>query len=203
MNEPRSVVHVVDDEEAIRRSLRMLLRSVQIDVETHSSATSFLDHWNSEEHGCILLDVRMPEMSGLELQEMLIARGVKTPIIFMTAHADVAMAVQVMKNGAFDLLEKPFTDQEVLDRVGKALEKSRAQTRDRTHRDSLRARYDRLTPREREVMELLLRGKANKMVAHDLGISERTVEIHRSRIMRKMGASSLAMLVTIGEELGL
>jgi two-component system response regulator FixJ len=202
LNDTHSVVHIVDDEEPIRRSLRMLLRSVQIDVETHSSAASFLDHWNSTDRGCILLDVRMPEMSGLELQEKLLARGVKTPIIFMTAHADVSMAVRVMKNGAFDLLEKPFTDQQVLDRIGRALEKDRTETRSRAHREALHARYGRLTPREREVMELLLLGKANKMVAHDLAISERTVEIHRSRIMRKMGASSLAMLVTIGNELG-
>lgn len=203
MDEPRSVVHVVDDEEPIRRSLRMLLRSVKIDVETHSSAASFLEQWKSTDSGCILLDVRMPEMSGLELQETLIARGVKTPIIFITAHADVAMAVRAMKNGAFDLLEKPFTDQQVLERVGRALEKDRAETRSQAHLDTLRARYARLTPREREVMQLLLRGKANKVVAHDLGISERTVEIHRSRIMRKMGASSLAMLVSIGSDLGL
>lgn len=203
MNDTRPVVHVVDDEEPIRRSLRMLLRSVHISVETHGSAASFLEKWNPALPGCILLDVRMPEMSGLELQEHLVARGERRPIIFMTAHADVAMAVRAMKSGAFDFLEKPFTDQQVLDRIGRALAQDRIENKKQSHRALLQSRLDTLTQREREVMGLILRGKANKMVAHDLGISERTVEIHRARIMRKMDAPSLAMLVQIGMELGL
>lgn len=203
MNESRSIVHVVDDDEAVRRSLRMLLRSVNLPVETHGSATSFLDEWNPDRSGCILLDIRMPGMSGLELQEALLALGATTPIIFMTAHGDVSLAVRAMKNGAFDFVEKPFTDQQILDRIGRALEQEHVQSQKRERRAVLQARLESLTPREREVMELVLRGKANKMVAHDLEISERTVEIHRARIMRKMEAPSLAMLVSIGMELGL
>jgi FixJ family two-component response regulator len=174
-----------------------------MEVETHHSAAAFLEKWDPEVPGCVVLDVRMAGMSGLELQDHLIARGATIPIVFITAHADVALAVRAMRNGAFDFIEKPFTDQNILDRINRALDHDHAERAAGDRRGAIQARINSLTPREREVMELVLRGKANKMIAFELGISERTVEIHRARMMRKMEAPSLANLVQVGIDAGL
>ncbi len=197
MNEPdrNGVVHIVDDDQAVRDSLSFLMKSVGINHDTHASANDFLERFDAEQPGCIVLDIRMPGMSGLELQEMLNERKSITPIIFITGHGDVPMAVEAMQGGAVDFLQKPFRDQELLDRINSALEADRKTRSELQERNELRRRYDSLTPREREVMEHVVAGKANKVIAFDLDVSQRTVEIHRARVMEKMRARSLAHLV--------
>lgn len=193
-NEPQ-VVWVVDDDEAVRDSLRMLLRSVGLPVVSFASAREFLDAWNPESCGCLVLDIRMPEMSGLELQEELHKRGSTTPIVFITGHGDIPMAVQAIQRGAAHFLQKPFRDQELLDAVSGALERG-AEAQDAAREvDALRRRAATLTPREREIMARVVDGQANKVIAIELGLSQRTVEIHRARVMEKMAAASLADLV--------
>jgi two-component system, LuxR family, response regulator FixJ len=190
-----ATVFVVDDDEGVRSSLGLLLESVGYHCALFASAREFLERYRPDQAGCLLLDIRMPDMSGIELQEHLAARGVFLPVIFITGHGDVPMAVQAMKNGAFDFLQKPFRDQELLDRVSRGIQ-SDAQARDAlSKREELRRRHDTLTPREKEVMELIVAGKANKVIAFDLRLSERTVEIHRARVMEKMGTRSVAHLV--------
>jgi len=188
-------VFVVDDDDAVRSSLRLLLKSVGLAVSTFDSAQAFLDAYSEQWAGCILLDVRMPGMSGPALQEQLTLRGSMLPVIFLTGHGDVSMAVEAMQNGAFDFLEKPFHDQELLDRVHRALAEDDRVRRQLAEQETLRSRFDSLTPREREVLEQVARGSSNKVMAYDLQISQRTIEIHRSRIMEKMQAPSLAHLV--------
>jgi len=188
-------VFVVDDDEAIRDSLEMLLKSVGLRVETFGTARQFLASHDAERPGCLLLDLRMPEMSGLELQDRLAKMDCLLPIIFITGHGDVPAAVSAMQAGAIDFIQKPFRDQDLLDRIQQAIErdaKIRLVLRDRT---KIRSRMERLTPREAEVMELVVQGQANKAIAYDLELSERTVEIHRARVMRKMEAESLPQLV--------
>jgi len=192
---PAPVVFVVDDDEAVRNATRMLLQSVGLGVETFDSADRFLESADPDRHGCLVLDIRMPGMSGLELQERLAARDAALPIIFITGHGDVPMAVQAMRRGAVDFLEKPFRDQDLLDRIQRALVVSEKRLDTRQEQTRLAERAATLTAREREVMDLVVEGKANKVVAAELGLSERTVEIHRSRVMSKMGADSLAELV--------
>jgi two-component system response regulator FixJ len=193
--DPQALVFVVDDDEAVRSSTKLLLKSVGLPAVTYSSAQEFLDNYDQMQPGCVVLDVRMPAMSGLELQQLLNIRGAIIPVIFITGHGDIPMAVEAMQHGAFDFLQKPFRDQDLLDRVQKALEKdriNRVQLREKTR---IQERRESLTPREREILELMTRGKPNKVMAADLGVSQRTVEIHRARVMEKMGASSLAQLV--------
>jgi two-component system, LuxR family, response regulator FixJ len=193
--DPQALVFVVDDDEAVRSSTKLLLKSVGLPAVTYSSAQEFLDNYDQMQPGCVVLDVRMPAMSGLELQQLLNMRGAIIPVIFITGHGDIPMAVEAMQHGAFDFLQKPFRDQDLLDRVQKALEKdriNRVQLREKTR---IQERRESLTPREREILELMTRGKPNKVMAADLGVSQRTVEIHRARVMEKMGASSLAQLV--------
>lgn len=188
-------VFVVDDDDAFRDSLEVLFESVGLEVETFDSAAVFLDRLDPERRGCLVLDVRMPGMSGLELQAQLNERGVHLPTIFITGHGDVPMAVRAMKSGAVDFLTKPFSHQELLDLVQSAL-KGEAEGREREdERRTILDRLRRLTPREEEVMELVVEGHANKVIAHRLDISQRTVEIHRSQVMKKMEAASLAELV--------
>ena len=191
----QALVFVVDDDEAVRSSTKLLLKSVGLPAITHSSAQEFLDNYDPLQPGCVVLDVRMPLMSGLELQQLLNIRGAIIPVIFITGHGDIPMAVEAMQHGAFDFLQKPFRDQDLLDRVQRALEKDRLNRSQLREKTRIQERRESLTPREREILELMTRGKPNKVMAADLGVSQRTVEIHRARVMEKMGASSLAQLV--------
>jgi two-component system, LuxR family, response regulator FixJ len=195
MSAPIPTIFVVDDDEGVRNSLRFLLKSVGLTTRTLASAREFLDIYQPSHPGCLVLDVRMPGMSGLELQEQLNLRGATIPVIFITGHGDVPIAVEAMQHGAFDFLQKPFRDQDLIDRIQRALERD---VRNRTalaQRETIRARLESLTPREQEVLALMTRGKPNKVMAAELGLSPRTVEIHRARIMEKSGAASLAQLV--------
>jgi two-component system response regulator FixJ len=193
MNEP--TVFIVDDDQAVARSLRWLIESVQLRVETFASAQAFLDGYAAAKPGCLVLDVRMPGMSGIELQERLTVQRIRIPIIFITGHGDVQMAVRAVQAGAFDFIEKPFNDQDLLDRIQRAI----AVDSERRGRDSQRARlsalFASLTPREREVMDLVVEGMSNKAVANTLGLSAKTVEVHRAKVMEKMNARSVSDLV--------
>jgi two-component system, LuxR family, response regulator FixJ len=192
-----TTVFIVDDDPASRDPLRWLLESVELRVMAFPSATEFLDAYDPSTPGCLILDVRLRGMSGLDLQAELNRRGVQVATIFLTGHADVPMAVRAMKNGAFDFLEKPFNDQMLLDRVQQAIERDRKERSRDAERAEQQHRLEALTPREREVMELLVEGRANKETADALGLSVRTVEGHRARLMEKLGANSLAELVRI------
>jgi len=194
------IVYVVDDDDAVRGSIELLLESVSLKVSTFVSAQEFLEKHDPDRPGCIVLDLRMPGMSGLELQEELNRRGSDLRIVFVTGHGDVPVAVSAMRAGAVDFLQKPFRDEELLSRVRKALERGTRAHDEREHRDRIRERIDRLTPREREVMSHVVAGEPNKAIAMDLGVSERTVEIHRARVMQKMEAGSLAELVRMALE---
>jgi two-component system, LuxR family, response regulator FixJ len=195
MKERSPVVFIVDDDEAVRSSLRLLLKSVGLVPSALASAREFLDKYDPAQPGCLVLDVRMPGMSGLELQEQLNLKGAVLPVIFITGHGDVPMAVEAMQAGACDFLQKPFRDQDLIDRIQRALDKDRTNRAALNERTLIRERLQSLTPREREVLAMVTSGKANKITAADLGVSQRTVEIHRSRVMEKMGAASLAQLV--------
>lgn len=202
MNDEVPTIFVVDDDAAVRSSLAMLLKSVSLAVETFESASSFLEQLPDEPSGCLVLDIRMPGMSGVELQQQLKQRGCPLPIIFITGHGDVSMAVHAMREGAIDFIEKPFRDQELLDRIYQALELDRTRRRAADEAIQLRERFAGLTPREHDVMLRIARGQANKVIAIELGLSERTVEIHRAKVMHKTGAKSLAELVSMTAKLG-
>jgi FixJ family two-component response regulator len=193
--EPVPTVYVVDDDEGVRSALALLLKSMDQPAVTFGSAGEFLEKYDPDRPGCALLDVRMPGMSGLELQEELNLRGVVLPVIFITGHGDVPMAVEAMQRGAFDFLQKPFRDDDLAERIRRALARDRKLRSQIGEKGQIRARLDRLTPRERQVLKLVTDGKPNKVMAAELGVSQRTVEIHRAHVMRKMGASSLAQLV--------
>jgi two-component system, LuxR family, response regulator FixJ len=195
MKERPPTVFIVDDDDAIRGALRLLLKSVGLPATTLSSAQDFLATYDSQQPGCLILDVRMPGMSGLELQQQLNLRGAIIPVIFITGHGDIPMAVEAMQQGAFDFLQKPFRDQDLIDRIQRALAKDQTGRAELQERSRIKQRLETLTAREREVLELVTSGKPNKIMAADLGVSQRTVEIHRARVMEKMGASSLAQLV--------
>lgn len=188
-------VHIVDDDSAIRTAMEMLMRSVDLPYFVFASADAFLAHYSPTCRGCLVSDIRMPGMGGLELQNKLLDLGSSLPIIFITGFGDVPMAVEAIQKGAFDFLEKPFRDQELLDRVDKAMEVEAERREQGQLAADTRERLARLTPREREVLDLVVTGKANKVIAHHLGVSQRTVEIHRARVMEKMEARSLAELV--------
>jgi len=198
---PEPLVHVVDDEPAIRDSLAMLLRSMGLASRAYASAQEFLEAWRAQGAECLVCDVRMPGMSGLELQEALSARNARLPVVLITGHGDVAMAVRAMKAGASDFIEKPFNDQVLLDAVNRAL--ARARDGQGAGRAEVEARLSALTPREREVLVLVVEGRPNKVVATRLGLSTRTVEVHRARVMEKMQARSLAELVRMAILCGL
>ena len=195
MQKPVPTIFVVDDDEGVRNSIRFLLKSVGLATRTLSSASEFLENYKPRQPGCLVLDVRMPGMSGLELQQQLNLRGAIIPVIFITGHGDVPMAVEAMQAGAFDFLQKPFRDQDLIDRIQRALEKDRANRAVLDERAAIRQRLESLTPREREVLDMVASGKPNKIMASDLGVSQRTIEIHRARVMEKMAATSLAQLV--------
>ena len=197
MNEERQIVFIVDDDEDVRDSLIELVESIDLQTKAYESAISFLSEFNTNSSGCILADVRMPGMSGIELQHKLNEIGATQPLIIMTGHGDITMAVQAMKDGAFEFLQKPFRDQELLDCLTKALDQDMS---NRKQSKLLRARHESinsLTKREREVIDKVLEGKANKIIARELSISDRTVEIHRSHAMEKLGTKSVAELVKI------
>ncbi len=197
MKERQPIVFVVDDDEAVRSALKLLLKSVGLTATALPTAQQFLSTYDPLQPGCLVLDVRMPGMSGLELQEQLNLKGAVIPVIFITGHGDVPMAVEAMQQGAFDFLQKPFRDQDLIDRIQKALAKDKQNRAELGERSRNRERFESLTPREREVLALVASGKPNKVMAGDLGLSQRTVEIHRARVMEKMGVSSLAQLVRI------
>lgn len=198
----RPTIFVVDDDAAVRDALKLLLRSVGQAVETFGSGQEFLDAYGENRAGCLVLDIRMPGMSGLELQQKLNERHSILPIIFITGHGDVPMAVEAMQAGAVDFIQKPFRDQDLIDRINQALEKDGNNRAALGERNDIRRRLETLTPREREVLDLVVHGKANKVIAGDLKLSQRTVEIHRARVMEKMQASSLAHLVRMVLEVG-
>ena len=188
-------VFIVDDDDAIRNAMKSLLDSVGQPSEVFASADEFLAEVTDRRPGCLVLDIRMPGLGGLELQQELNRRGNRIPIIFITGHGDIPMAVEAMQNGALDFIQKPFRDQELLDRVSDALKSDRIRRDDDEYREMIAARAESLTKRESEVFELVVTGKPNKVIAYELGVSQRTVEIHRSRVMEKMQARSLADLV--------
>ena len=195
------IVFVVDDDDAVRNSLRLLLKSASLSTTAFASAQEFLAGWTADQPGCLVLDVRMPGMSGLELQEELNRRGAIIPVIFISGHADVPMAVEAIQHGAFDFLQKPFSYQDLIDRIQRALAADVGNRQALSQLDELRKRYASLTPREQEV--LVTDGRANKVMAGDLGLSQRTIEIHRARVMEKMGARSVAQLVRMTLDLGI
>ncbi len=191
----KATVFVVDDDAAIRHAMQFLFRSVNLPAETFASGDEFLAHFDPARPGCLVLDIRMPGLGGMDLQERLLERGSTLPIIFVTGHADVPMAVEAMQKGAFDFIQKPFRDQDLLKCVGAGLAADKHRRADDYQRAEIVARQQTLTNREREVMALVVAGKPNKIIAYELGTSQRTVEIHRARVMEKMGAASLADLV--------
>jgi two-component system response regulator FixJ len=195
MSEPAATVFVIDDDEPVRDAIGLLLDSVDMPYESYGSARDFLDAYEPRSTGCIVLDIRMPGMSGLELQEHLFDAQDPIPIVFITGHGDIPMAVEAMKKGAADFIRKPFRDQELLDSIREALARDADLKSRQSSLDEALDRLRSLTPREREVFDRVADGQANKVVAIDLGISERTVEIHRSQVMQKMEARSLADLV--------
>jgi RNA polymerase sigma factor (sigma-70 family) len=186
---------VVDDDSGVRNAMRALLKSVGLEAQLFASAQDFLGGYQPSQTGCLLLDIRMPGMSGMELQQQLNMRGAVIPVIFMTGHGDIPMAVEAMQHGAFDFLQKPFRDQDLLDRIQRALAKDIELRKSLSEHTRIRERLDSLTPREREVLDLMVKGKQNKAVAQELAVSPRTVEIHRARVMEKMQVHSVAELV--------
>jgi RNA polymerase sigma factor (sigma-70 family) len=188
-------VFVVDDDPSIRFAMQALMDSVNLDHEIYGSADEFLENVDEQRPGCLVLDIRMPGLGGLELQEELIKRGNTVPIIFITGHGDVPMAVDAMQKGAVDFIQKPFRDQDLLDRVREALSTDEERRAEQQKHAEVTDRLVRLTNREREVFDLVVTGKPNKVIAYELGVSQRTVEIHRARVMEKMQARSLADLV--------
>ena len=192
-----ATVYVVDDDDGMRRALSLLLNTVGYKTAAFASPKEFLDKFKPNTGGCLVLDIRMPGMSGLELQQHLNRMGSMLPVIFVTGHGDVPMAVQAMKEGAFEFVQKPFRDQDLLDRINHALEQDKENRSTLARRADVLHRVDSLTPREKQVMAMVVDGAANKVVAIDLGLSERTVEIHRAKVMEKMGARSVAHLVKL------
>ena len=188
-------VFIVDDDDAVRRFLKGLIESIDLKVEAYPSAKDFLDAYVSDRPGCLLLDVRMPGMSGLELQRELKERVIALPVVILTGHGNVPVAVQAMKAGAVDFIEKPFNNELLLDRIQTAVAQSVRSSSEREIQDETSRRLDTLTPRERQIFDLVVEGETNKAIAHRFSISEKTVEIHRANVMRKMRANSLASLV--------
>ena len=195
MSDVKQRVFIVDDDEAVRDSISILLETLNIPSVTFASASDFLDAHDGSFVGCLVLDIRMPGMNGLELQDRLQEIGAHLPIVFVTGHGDIPMAVEAMKKGAVDFIRKPFRDQELIDRIQQAFGLEAIERAGRETIDEVRRHRDTLTPREQEVFERVAQGQSNKVIAIELGISERTVEIHRGNVMDKMQARSLADLV--------
>lgn len=199
---PGPVVFIVDDDISVRESLADLFRSVNLEAEAFENAISFLATANFNRPGCILLDVRLPGVNGLDFQSQLERIGSRMPIVFMTGFGDVLMSVRAMKAGAVDFLTKPFRDQDILDAVGAAMERDAVRRRQSAQSETVASLAENLTPREREVMEAVVKGLMNKQIAYELGISEVTVKLHRGNVMRKMEVRSVAELVRKAEMLG-
>ena len=195
----RAVVHVVDDDASLRGALESLFDSVGLDTRTYGAARDFLNASLADKPGCIVIDIRLPDMSGLEFQAQLTQLGVRLPVIMMTGYGDIPMTVRAMKRGAMDFLSKPFRDQDMLDAVMAAIERDRQRRTADDNASQVRQRFGTLTPREQQVMMLVTTGKMNKQVAGELGVSEITAKIHRGAAMRKMGARTLADLVRMAD----
>ena len=191
----QAIVHIVDDDQAVRQALSLLMQTVGLKARTYASARQFLDRFDGAAPGCLVLDIRMPEMSGLDLQRELSERDLQVPVIIVTGHGDVPLAVRAMKAGALDVLEKPFNDQILIDAISRALELSADQARHRVEREAFLERYHGLSQREHEVMDLLVSGKGSKEIALELGISSKTVDVHRAHILDKMQVGSVIELV--------
>ena len=202
MTEAQATVFIVDDDDGMRQSLKNLTGSVGLQVKVFASAQEFLRSKLTDVPGCLVLDVRLPGLSGLDLQKRMADAGIDIPIIFITGHGDIPMTVRAMKAGAVEFLTKPFRDQDLLDAVQQALERDRAARAQRAEIEELRARLESLTPREQQVMRLVVAGLLNKQIAGKLGTSETTIKIHRHQVMEKMGADSLAELVRMADRLG-
>lgn len=201
MTEPKPTVVVIDDDRDLRESLGSLFRSVGLDVQLFSSGPEFLKSGRPEAPTCLVLDVRLPDASGLDVQRELAAADIRVPIIFITGHGDIHMSVQAMKGGAIEFLTKPFREQELLDAVQLGLARDRAGREEEQHLAELKKKFALLTPREREIMEHVAQGRLNKQIAYDMGISEITVKVHRGQVMRKMNAGSLPELARMADRL--
>jgi FixJ family two-component response regulator len=200
MTEPKPTVFVIDDDASVRKSLSRLLRSSGFDTETFASAEQFLEREHYQGVGCIVLDVRMPGLSGMDLQEELNQAGYIMPIIFITGHGDIPMSVQAMKKGAVDFLTKPFDDEELLQAIRRAIIKDKKGNAERIERDDILRRMEQLTPREDEILRYVITGMLNKQIALELDIAEKTVKVHRGRIMEKLNVGSVAELVRLAEK---
>jgi FixJ family two-component response regulator len=203
LSEPHCIVFVVDDDATIREALRSLLRSVGLQAELFATTREFLARQRPDVPSCLVLDVRLPGTGGLDFQRQLSEAGIHIPIIFITGHGDIPMSVRAMKAGAVEFLTKPFRDQDLLDAIQVALEKDGAGRRCEGEVALIRERFESLTPREREILPLVVSGLLNKQIAAQIGTSETTVKVHRSQLMRKMGADSLANLVRIAGRIGI
>jgi len=201
MSEPKAIVFVVDDDEAVRKSLASLIRSAGLSVETFASAQQFLASPRADVLSCLVLDLKLPGLSGLELQKRMSEVNLEIPIVFITGHGDVPTSVRAMKAGAVEFLIKPFRDQDLLDAIQEALQRDESVRRSEAEIAGLRNRYESLTPREQEVMALVVSGLLNKQAAAQLGVSEVTAKVHRGQVMQKMQAESLADLVKMSEKL--
>jgi two-component system response regulator FixJ len=203
MDKSEPVVYVVDDEEQIRQSLRVLLETLGLGVQAYGNAEEFLNHYNPDQHGCLVLDVRMPGMSGIELQSRLSSAEVRIPVIMITGHGDIPMAVEAIKMGAVDFIEKPFREQALLESVQKGIKLDAERRQQQSEQKKFKEAFSKLTARERQIVRELAQGKLNKVIAYELGISQKTVDFHRANIFGKLGIESVVELLRLSQQLKL